>query len=94
MIPDELAELQNPDNWDFDNAVEVKPRRKARAIVSVAFPSADFERVCKAAEKVGTKVSQYIRHAAMQKATPSVHRQGDNVTSSTIPQRLEVWWAA
>lgn len=95
MKDEELAELQNPDNWEFSKAARMPGGRKHRAIVSVAFPNEDFYRVCKAAEKAEMKVSQYIRHAALQKASPTVHRLGDNETSSdTLIMHFDMVWAA
>lgn len=92
MKDEELAGLQNPGNWEFSKATRVPGGRKHRAIVSVAFPSEDFQRVCQAAEKAGLKVSQYIRRAALEKADPPVHRLGDTVTSATIPKHVELAW--
>ena len=55
-------ELQNPDNWDLEHAEKAAPAaRKARAVVSVAFPGEDFESVAKMAERLGMKTSEFIR---------------------------------
>ena len=44
------------------------PARKARAIVSVAFPGADFDYVSEAARNARMKISHFIRAAALEKA--------------------------
>lgn len=70
-MKDELEDLEKPDNWDFDNAVEHPPVRGRRAIVSVAFPRDDFQLVSGTAAKVGMKTSEFIRKAAIEKASTS-----------------------
>lgn len=55
-------ELENADNWDLENAEKAAPAaRKARAVVSVAFPGEDFESVAEMAEQLGMKTSEFIR---------------------------------
>lgn len=68
MDRDETQELEQPDNWDYDNAERRRPVRGARAVVSVAFSRADFEQVAAAAEHVGQRTSEFIRQAAMERA--------------------------
>ncbi|MCH7745274.1 MAG: hypothetical protein IIB15_00425 [Chloroflexi bacterium] len=70
-MKDELEDLEKPDNWDFDNAVEHPPVRGRRAIVSVAFPRDDFQLVSGTAAKLGMKTSEFIRKAAIEKASTS-----------------------
>ncbi len=63
-------ELRDESMWDFENAKQLPPpERKARAIVSVAFPGADFDYVSKAARNADMKVSHFIRAAALEKAS-------------------------
>ena len=62
-------ELQDPAAWDFEGAEELPtPERKARAVVSVAFPADVFDYVAQAAERAGMKISHFIREAALEKA--------------------------
>ena len=70
-MKDELEDLEKPDNWDFDNAVEHPPVRGRRAIVSVAFPRDDFQLVSGTAAQLGMKTSEFIRKAAIDKASTS-----------------------
>ena len=62
-------ELENSDNWDYQRPVVKKPVKALRVVVSVAFPRADFVRVSTHAERLGKKVSEFIREAAIEKAT-------------------------
>lgn len=70
-------ELRDESMWDFENAEQLPPpERKARAIVSVAFPGADFDYVSQAARNADMKLSHFIREAAIEKAsaaTPTVY---------------------
>ena len=68
-------ELRDESMWDFENAEQLPPpERKARAIVSVAFPGADFDCVSEAARNADMKVSHFIREAAIEKATAATPR--------------------
>lgn len=63
----ELEELQNPDEWSDDGDAELRPPVKSpRAVVSVAFSSADLGRVSTEARRKGMKLSEYIRTAALE----------------------------
>lgn len=66
-------ELQDESMWDGENAQQLPPaERKARAIVSVAFPGEDFDFVSATARTVGMKLSHFIREAAIEKAATIV----------------------
>lgn len=62
-------ELENSENWDYQRAVVREPVKASRVVVSVAFPRPDFSRVSQAAERSGKKTSEFIREAAIEKAT-------------------------
>lgn len=67
------ADLQDESTWDIDEAEHLPPpERRARAVVSVAFPGETFELVSRAARSAGMKISQFIREAAVEKATSDV----------------------
>lgn len=67
---DELHELQSAETWE-DVGETIQPAAKApRAVVSVAFSREDFESIVELARKSGMKTSEFIRSAAMDKATP------------------------
>ena len=60
---------ENSENWDYQRPIVKKPVKSSRVVVSVAFPRADFVRVSAYAERLGRKVSEFIREAAVEKAT-------------------------
>ena len=62
----------DPKSWDDDTLEVRRPVKKPRAIVSVAFPSEDFELIVARAREQGATVSGYIREAALSQAKSSV----------------------
>ena len=58
-------ELQNPEEWDFENAEKRPGVKNLRAIVSVAFTRHDLDVVALMAERTGMKTSEFIRTAAL-----------------------------
>ena len=71
--------LQNPENWDVDQAAVRPGTKKARAVVSVAFNRYDFELVVGAAQRSQVKTSEFIREAALDRA-------------STLPKVTDFRW--
>ena len=65
----ELRELQDPNAWDLERAERRPPVKSGRTVVSVAFPRKDFARVAMAAERLGQRISEFIREAALEKAS-------------------------
>lgn len=63
------AELEKPETWDFVHPQVRKPVKASRVVVSVAFHGDDFDRVSVYAESVGKKTSEFIRDAAIEKAS-------------------------
>ena len=80
MITKTDRELESAEEWDLENAELVRPEKKARAVVSVAFSRADHDRVAKSAEELGTKISTYIRQAALEKASGQTKARTSNWT--------------
>ena len=68
MDDDELRELQDPDNWDWDSAEVMPPVPNAGAAVLVTFAGEDFDRVAREAKAAGMKLTGFIREAALEKA--------------------------
>ncbi len=96
-------ELENPENWDFEHAETKEPFKAPRVVVSVAFRNKDFATVSNYAERMGKKVSEFIREAALNTATGKsstiVIRAsgstgtiwcGNNLPSSTKVQTFEI----
>jgi hypothetical protein len=85
------AELQDPNQWELDQAKEIETTgRKPRAVVSVAFDGSDFATVSNAARLAGMKVSQFIREAALERATLPTQF----VTfGATLVETKGLWWS-
>lgn len=87
----EEEELMDPESWD-DDAPEVRqPVKKPRAVVSVAFPAADFELVAAKARENGATVSGYIRQAAVAQARSPVMSVGWSATYSVFSTQGSVF---
>src|SRR4051812_11389135 len=72
---EELDELQDPNTWEDEGDVR-PPVRSPRAVVSVAFPREDFQRIASYAKRHGMKTSEFIRQAALEcSAPPSSHSE-------------------
>ncbi len=67
-------EMSDPQQWDFDSAQVVKPNKSPGAVVSVRFSKDDLTAVSNAALERGMKTSEFIRSAAIEKATCDVRR--------------------
>jgi hypothetical protein len=65
---DEIAQLQDESEWDWEAAERVRVPRGNRAVVSVGFKSSDFALVAAAARKRDQPLSQFIREAAVDRA--------------------------
>lgn len=76
ISPDELEQLQDSDSWDFPNAQRRDPEPNRRVIVSVGFQRSDYELVTSAAERCGQRISQFIREAAVDRATEGAQLVG------------------
>lgn len=66
----EPTDLEDSQNWDMDNVVKSGPVKNRRTVVSVSFPSSAFQVVSAAAGEAGLSTSQFIREAAIAKASP------------------------
>ncbi len=75
--------LKNPENWDFDHVETKGPVKAPRVVVSVAFRSKDYTTVSERARRLGKKTSEFIRDAALEKASgrglfPQVYPTGNS----------------
>ena len=84
-------ELEDSTNWDLDHSEELEPSgRKARAVVSVGFDGQDFATVSQAARASGMKVSQFIRAAAVERASsPSLFVS----FGAVLVETKGLWWS-
>ncbi len=69
----EAGYVDNPDDWDWDNAVVVEGKRPARSNFSVRFESGELTQVSLAAEAAGMKTGEFIRNAALAAARGESH---------------------
>ena len=63
-----MEEIENPASWDFDRAEMHGLSKGNRVVVSVAFPRTGYELVTTCADRLGMRVSEFIREAALEKA--------------------------
>lgn len=80
MNDEEIAQLQDESEWDFESAERVRVPRGNRAVVSVGFKTAEFTLVSAAAERRDQPLSRFIREAALERA----RRHDDEVTTRHI----------
>ena len=70
-MPDRTSkELEAAENWDFENPEPGVPVKNRRTVVSVSFPSEAFRVVSTYAQSVRMKTSEFIREAAIDRASP------------------------
>jgi hypothetical protein len=63
-----VTDPEQNEPWDYERAERRPAVKGARAVVSVAFPREDFERVSQAAKRRALRTSEFIREAALEKA--------------------------
>lgn len=71
MTQRETEDLEDSQSWDLDNPVKSGPVKNRRTVVSVSLPSSVYQIVAAAAEEAGLSTSQFIREAAIAKASPA-----------------------
>jgi hypothetical protein len=64
----DLERLADPDTWDWDSAELHQPVRNPRAVVRLAFKSAEFAELAAAAREAGIPLTDFIRAAALAQA--------------------------
>jgi hypothetical protein len=81
MPDDELHDLSQ---WDLEHAQQQAPPKQRRTVVSVAFPSADYQFVGSAAQAVGMRTSEFVRFSALREAheVAAVFRWGQDRTQT------------
>ena len=63
------AQWERPDTWDYERPEIRQPVKAPRVVLSVAFRRDDFERVSVYAERMGKRTSEFVREAAIEKAS-------------------------
>lgn len=88
MARNRSNDLENAENWDFEKAEKREPAKRARVVVSVPFSREDFERVATKAEELGKRTSEFIREAALDKATGS---SSESVVFLSVSPSVNSW---
>ncbi len=70
MTERHMIDPKDIQNYDLDNPVKSGPIKNRRTVVSVSFPNGSFQIVAAAAGEAGLTTSQFIREAAIAKASP------------------------
>ena len=65
-------ELQKTEMWNANEVTRYSPVKRPRTVVSVAFPADAMDLVSKKSEQLGMRTSEFIREAAIEKATGGV----------------------
>jgi hypothetical protein len=68
MSQERELELEKEESWDYERPEVREPVRASRVVVSVAFRRDDFEPVSRYADRIGKKISEFIREAAIERA--------------------------
>ena len=66
----ELAELEDPATWE-DESITLPPAQNPGAVVAVRFTSEEVGRLERTATANGLRITEFIRQAALDRATAS-----------------------
>ena len=64
----ELAELENPDTWDWDSAQRYPPNPNAGSVFRVRLQGAELREIADAARAAGVTLATFLREAALKEA--------------------------
>jgi len=64
----DLAELQDPDTWDWESAERHPPNSHARAVVRVHMGAAEFREIMMAVRTTGSTLEEFMQDAALARA--------------------------
>ena len=83
--------LRETENWDFEKPIPYERTGVSRrAIVSVPFKPAEFQRVAQGAERAGEKVSVFMRRAALERADAVIGMWVHGLTYSNFDNSSDV----
>jgi hypothetical protein len=71
---EELAELEDPDTWDWETAERHAGNPEHRSLVTVEFAAQEFQTVAKAARASHIPLTEFIRAAAIAQAAKPAKR--------------------
>lgn len=67
----DLEELEDPENWDFDNVQIHPPVKNPRAVVSVEFNRDELDQIAITARRLGMSLTTFVREAALRCSAPA-----------------------
>jgi hypothetical protein len=82
----ELAELQDPESWDWESAERHPPNLNAGAVVRVRLTGQDFRAIAQAARAADMTLADFVRDAAISRATAG-RTAGKKLTKPSKPAR-------
>lgn len=69
MDEDELQELQDPANWDYESAELCPPAADAGAIIAVRFTADEFGRVVRHAAEAGVSLASFVHGVVLEEVS-------------------------
>ena len=83
-LDDEERELMNPDNWDWDNPVEVCVVGEPGAMLRLRLSFDEYEALFQAARRQGLPTDEFIKSLALK----AIQFKASDSTSSSQPPEL------
>jgi hypothetical protein len=65
---EELRQLEDPEQWDSENALAFPGGQARGAVVAVRFDRTDFPEIARAAREAGVPLTRFIHDAALAHA--------------------------
>jgi hypothetical protein len=84
LTPEELAELEDPDNWDFENVQHGEPIPDAGAVYAVRLQGDQIRQVSAAARRCGMTSIEFIQRAALLLAARTASDLEPKITEMLI----------
>jgi hypothetical protein len=73
-LDDEERELMNPENWDWDNPVEVVVHPNPGAILPIRFTFDEYQQLFEVAHAQGLTTREFIKQVALARLPHDVPR--------------------
>jgi hypothetical protein len=74
MDEDELRELQDPANWDWENAEIRSPEADVGAVVAVRFTAEEFSQIARQATEAEVSLASFVRESVLARVTQRAAR--------------------
>jgi hypothetical protein len=82
----ELAELMDPESWDWDSAVAVEPNPARKVILGLTlrFDADESQILGRAARAANMPITRYIKHVALESAKRAMNNVSDHDRSKDV----------